>query len=271
MPTDQNVNALQSETATVSAIENELPTYRAISPGAVVALICGILAILSFASWYFLAFSVAAIVVGVLAGRKIQKMPDVLTGNGIAQAGIALGLTFGLTAVTIGTVQSALRERQAATFGQAYEKVLSKGSLNDLLFYNQPPNMRKNTTPDQLVNDMKKAGDKSPMADMQAAPFREVKARLNEPGADIHFSKIESHNDDGRMLYAAALYDVHLPNRSTPGDKDAFLLAVMKGMKNEKGVYEWWVEDVRFPYKPASYVPPTKPVDDGHGHGEDSH
>jgi hypothetical protein len=62
-----------------------------------------------------------------------------------------------------------------------------------------------------------------------------------------------------------------LPNRSTPGDKETFLLAVMKGMKNEKGVYEWWVDDVRFPYKPASYTPPTKPVDDGHGHGEGGH
>src|SRR5260370_23072337 len=133
------MNALQSETATVSAIENELPTYRAISPGAVVSLIFGILAVLSFASWYFLAFAAAAIVVGVLSGRKIQKMPDVLTGNGIAQAGIALGRIFGLTAVTIVTVQSALRERQAAAFGPAYEKVLSKGSPNYLLFYNPPP------------------------------------------------------------------------------------------------------------------------------------
>ena len=30
--------------------------------------------------------------------------------------------------------------------------------------------------------------------------------------------------------------------------------------------YEWWVDDVRFPYQPRSYSAAAKPVDDGHGH-----
>ena len=29
---------------------------------------------------------------------------------------------------------------------------------------------------------------------------------------------------------------------------------------------EWLVEDLRYPYKPATYVAPVKKVDDGHGH-----
>ena len=42
-------------------------------------------------------------------------------------------------------------------------------------------------------------------------------------------------------------------------------MVVMKA-DSTKGRYEWRVEELRYPYKPATYVPAAKAVDDGHGH-----
>ena len=52
--------------------------------------------------------------------------------------------------------------------------------------------------------------------------------------------------------------------RSSP-KKQQYALAILKGVPKGKQ-YEWWVDDVRFPYKPKSYVAPAKAPDDGHGH-----
>ena len=79
-----------------SVIENELPAYRAISRLAVFSLIFGFLALFSFAHWFFYLFAVLAIVAGIAANVTIKRYPDMLTGRGLASAGIAMGLIFGL-------------------------------------------------------------------------------------------------------------------------------------------------------------------------------
>ena len=79
MPIEQSTTASPAEAVPVSAIENEIPTYRAISPQAVFSLILGCLAILSFAHWFFLRCAVAAVVLGVPRGpedRPPERRPD---------------------------------------------------------------------------------------------------------------------------------------------------------------------------------------------------
>ena len=96
-------------------IENELPTYRAISNLAIFSLVCGALAIFSFAHPFFYLAAILAVVLGMLAHRAIRQYPDMLTGHGIANAGIALGLIFGLGCGTYTTVQTFVRTRMAET------------------------------------------------------------------------------------------------------------------------------------------------------------
>lgn len=63
-----------------------------------------------------------------------------------------------------------------------------------------------------------------------------------------------------------AVYEINGPASKEYESKE-FALVVLKGMIPEGSKsYDWWVEDLRYPYKPATYVIPDKPVDDGHGH-----
>jgi hypothetical protein len=265
VPIDQNVHAPAAEPPVVSAIENEIPAYRAISAGAVFSLIFGILAILCYTHPFFLSFAALAVVLGILSDRKVQRLPDVLTGRGLAQAGIALGLTFGLTALTITTVQSFLLKREAGQFARQLEPVFSKGTLDDYFWYQRPPEIRATTTPEQVGKEMKGKTPDQRMIDFQLTPINDLRKALSEPGSDIHFAGIEGQADDGTSSYAYALYNVHIANPKTPGENETYAMAVLKG-KRTGGKFGWWIEDVRYPYRPASYEPPTKQPDDGHGH-----
>ena len=265
MAIDPNVTRTNPESRPASAIENEIPAYRAISPLAITSLILGALSILSFAHWFFLSFAVAAVVLGFLADRKIGRFSDVLTGRGFAQAGIGLGLIFGLASVTTSAVQGYLRTSAATRFATAYAQVLQDKSLEDALWYQAPPDERKKKTSDQIAKEMKEGMPDPGAFEMQTASLRQLKTRLEkDKDTKLRFSKIESHGVDGLTTFAAALLELTEPD-AKHAHGDEFAMVVMKA-DNTKGRYEWRVDEIQYPYKPATYVPAAKPVDDGHGH-----
>jgi hypothetical protein len=267
VPIEQKLNPAATDPEVVSAIENELPAYRAISPRAVFALILGILSVLSFASLYFLAVAVAAVLIGYLADRKIQRLPDVLTGRGLAQAGIGLGLIFGLTSTTISTVQSFVRGAQASAFARVYEDVLKNGTFDQLVWYGQPAPSRARASANEIVKAMTADPKNASMFEMKHEAHRKLKKVLATPNADVHFEKIETHGVDGLNYFAGALFEIHTPSAEKPTEREQFVLAVMKAAPGATGRYEWWVEDLKFPYKPSSFVAPEpEHKDDGHGH-----
>lgn len=267
MSIESELRIKETEPQTGSAIENELAAYRAISPRAIFALILGALSILSFASPYFLIFAVAALIVGYTADRNIQRFPDILTGRRMAQAGVGLGLIFGLTSLTISTVEGVLRSSQASSFARNYADVLKNQGFDEVVWYGQNPSRRAKISAQELVKEMKSSDKNAMMFDQSHESLRKVKDLLSEPGSEIHFEKLESHGIDGLGIYAGALFEIHTPKAEKAEERNRFALAFMKAMSMPSGRYEWWVEELKFPYKPSSFVAPeTKPPDDGHGH-----
>jgi hypothetical protein len=266
VPTESNLNAAAPAAASSSAIENEIPAYRAVSPRAVAALICGVLAVTSYAHPYFLVFAVLAVLLGISADRKIQRMPDVLTGRRLAQAGIGIGMIFGLTALSISTVQGFVRKKQAEQCAREYLDHLKKDTFEQLAWFGQSPVGRSRTTPDQLMEQMSKDSEHREQAEGRLMGVRQLKKAVDEPGAEVHFEEIESHGEQGLDPYAGAVFDVHTPNAKDPEERERHALVSMKAAKNTKGQYEWYVDSVIFPYKKATFSGPVEPVDDGHGH-----
>jgi len=257
---------------TTSAIENELPAYRAISARAVFSVVCGVLAICSFAHLYFVFFAVLAVLFGVSANRAIKRYPDVLTGRGLANAGIALGLIFGLTSFTVLSVQDFIRTREAAKFARQYAEVLKTGTLGEVLWYNLHPEIRKSKTPEQVSHEYEsvQAKDKM-MMEQKTAPFRQLRKRLASSKdesirfVDIEGQGVEESHSAEIDLYSLAKFEIEGPASPDFPEKKEFALAIMKSRLNGRK-FEWWVQDLRYPYLPKTYVPVAKPADDGHGH-----
>ena len=272
MPTDQT-GPLTAEEAPpkTSAIENELPSYRAISIRAVFSVVCGLMAAFSLADLTFLVFAVLAVILGLVAHRAIKRTPDVLTGRGLANTGITLGLIFGLGVLTYTAVQNFILARDASKFADMYAKVLKEGSFGDALLLRSDGETRKTKTAAEMEKDFDamKARDRG-LAEQRMAPLNNLRKALAPKDAHIHLVGIEDQGvDDGRTgrvgYFALALFEIEGPPSKSGSESKQFALAILKAMAKGRH-YDWYVEDLVFPYMPKSYEAAAKPADDGHGH-----
>jgi hypothetical protein len=266
--TDQKTSDVLAEPVGASVIENELPTYRAISPRAVFALICGFLALFSLAHSFFYVFAVLAVVLGLSADRNIQRYPDMLTGRGLARAGAAMGLVFGLGIFTVTTIQGYFVTQNAIRYANHYASLLRSGGLGDVMLQNIPPYQRGGMTGSDVLEKMAKAKrEDNAMLEMRNTPIKNLKQRLERKDQELQFVRIEAEGGEGLTHFALALYEIHGPASKEFPQLDQHALAVMKGVPSENSGMDWWIEEVRYPYKPNSAVVPAgQPVDDGHGH-----
>jgi hypothetical protein len=271
--TDQKTSIVAAEfDSTGSPIENELPAYRAISKAAVLSVLCGALSICSFAHPFFYLFGLVAVVLGFWANLSIKRYPDMITGSRLANAGVALGIVFSLTAVTVSSVQTYIRTRSAARFARAYAKTLEEPSQAKALWYNLPPLQRQKKSPTEMMQEFDAAKGKERMAiDQRTMGLTKLRRQLaSSPNTDVHFVRIENVGEDDTHgaelnIFATALFEVHGAASTAVSEKERFALGVLKARPKGRQ-YEWWVEDLIFPYTPRSYVAPEKPADDGHGH-----
>jgi hypothetical protein len=251
-------------------IDNEIPAYRAISPMAVVSLLLGLLSALSFASPTFLLAGAGAIVLGLLADRKIKKLPDILTGRKLAQAGIGLGLAFALSSLTIGGVQDFLLSRKARAAAQRFGKVLKEQTVADAIWWKSPPSMRKSTSPEDLVTSMKQQMRDPSEYEGRIASITATMNRLKEDASSkIEVVSIERQGYEGLVPYAHALLKIAPPSHDGHVEED-YALVQMKADPNG-GANDWWVEEIVFPYKPGSMKEVVKSIEASHGHGGGGH
>ena len=212
-------------------------------------------------------FAALAVVLGLSADRNIQRHPDMLTGRGLAKAGAAMGLIFGLGVFTVTTVQAYIVSRHATGFANYYANLVKTGGLGDIMLMHIPPSQRKGMTPAKVLEQMSKSKrEEAAMMDMKNAPIKNLKKRLEQKDQEIHFERLEGEGLEGLTHVALALFDVHGPATKDFPAQEEHALVIMKGTAGDQGL-EWWVDDVRYPYKPASAkLPESKPADDGHGH-----
>jgi hypothetical protein len=251
-----------------AAIENEFPTYRAISSTAVLSLFFGVAAVFCYADLWFLLSVAAAVILGLFSLKKIRRFPEVLTGAGLARLGIGIGLLFGLTSVTRVLSQDLLINLDAGQFAKTYIEVIKNEPVSVALWYQQPPAYRKAKNPDDLVEELKKG--RSPAAadayEEKAQPIVGIKDRLKGKNGKIQYDSIETRAIDGLTTYANALIKVEGPGTTEHPETEMFaLLQMVKGAN--AGRSEWVVSEVKFPYTPKSAVATVqKKDDDGHGH-----
>ncbi len=254
-----------------SPIENEIPTYRAISPLAIASLVFGLIAGLSFADPSFLVAAALAISFGIMAELRIRKLPDVLTGRGLAQIGIALGLIFGLSSMTYGYVQQLLVRQRAEAFAKTeLVELLNSRDLNGALWYRMQPEARRGMTPEQARKTFEEPGTSNQaFFEMQAGPIIQVLKTLDsDEKAKVEYVGIEQSAFDGLNPVAFVVLRIHPSTQPADSHDDhEKLIGVMIKGTMEGRETSWWVSEYVFPYKRNTYVEKIEPVDDGHGHG----
>lgn len=227
--------------------ENVVSTYRAITPLAIISLIFGLLSIFAFLSTWFAISGGLAVVSGVLAIRSIRRLPEALTGERMANVGIALGLLFSLAAVTISLVQVLIIRREAAKFAQTYAQAIQSGSLQDVMYLQAEPQFRKNKTPAENMADLKKAAEKPGMFELETRESKAMVDRIKStPDQKVSLGKILRQEVDGLNAYAEALLVFEGPKSEDFPAETQYALAVLRGYP-EGRLYTWKVGTVKFP------------------------
>jgi hypothetical protein len=189
-------------------------------------------------------------VLGVLAQRKIRRLSDVYTGERMANAGIALGLLFSLSALTIGLVQGWMIDRDASKFAREYVKVLRDGTEADAFYFESTPHSREGRTP-QEVYDQSKAQAKGGMFDEQIRPSRDIRRRLSGPGQTVEFYGIVRHDSRDLQVYANAVLVLKGPKTQEFPEGSQYAEAVLHGLPKAGASFEWWIERLIFPVPAA--------------------
>ena len=269
MAIDPNAPPRSEATFGASAIENELPSYRAVSALAVVSLLLGLASLLSFVDPWFLLAGVGAIVTGALSLLKIRKYSDVLTGTPFAQAGIVLGLMFGLSSTTIRQVDLFLLSRKADQFADKYVRVLQEEGLAEAVWSRLSPSEQVGRSPKQYLSTLKGGGRDAQMEYRNATSAR-------SSGCAPGFRRGPSCTASGSRPAAMTASSRMQPSCSNWTDQ-----AVAKaparpttccwnsGARSRVGDISWFVSELRNDYARRSYALKHKVVDDGHGHSHE--
>ncbi len=261
----------EAESATSPAIENEFPTYRAISSLAIFSLLLGLASVFSFASLWFLFFTAGSTISGWLAIRKIRKFPEILTGSSFAGAGIGIGLLFGLSAVTHEVVQDVITTMDAKRFANYYVDLLKDKNqpVYVPLWYEQPIEYRRSpeNTPEKAAEAVKK--QRSPMMSdvytAKTAGFNQIRQRLKSEKQELRYTRVEKKYIDGLTVYANVLIEVDGP--ATPDYPSKTYALIQMTKEPGAGPNEWVVQDFKYPYTPQSAaIAVEHKSDDGHGH-----
>ena len=262
MATDPSAAPGTAPTWSSSAIENELPTYRAISLWAVGSLVLGVISGVTFASLGFLVASALAIATGAFALRTIRREPDRYTGAGLANVGIALGLMTGLAAPTYTVVQRTIIGRQANAYAEALCEAMREGGFPQALWYSSVPTARQQATADQMVEELQAQSESEPMPNPRVVALRAITDRLESSDEQhIHVEGIENRGYDGITPFAGILLRIDGPNPAgVPTTEFAMLL--VKGIDSDAH-REWFVEEIQYPYERGSE---TQVVESAHGH-----
>ena len=134
------------------------------------------------------------------------------------------------------------------------------------MWLGMPPQQRKGTTAEDVRQKMQSSKkQEQAQMEMKIGPLKLLKQRVDQKDQDFHFVRLENELDEGLTAVALALFEVHGPETKEFPQKEEYALVIMKGTSTENG-YEWWADDVRYPYQPNTAVIQEKPADDGHGH-----
>ncbi len=253
---------MTSDRSQANSIENEIGSYRAVSPLAVASLFLGLLGGLSFVGRNFLPFAAAAVVVGALAIRSIGRYPDLLTGRRLAEFGIALGLICGLSSFTSSYVRGKMIEQQAAGFAKTFVEALNTKDVGEILFLQMPESQRLTTTPAKFLQEIQEQSAGAFESDPRTMAIKELTNRLERSAEETaHFVKIEGSGYEGIKPVAFAVVELDGPAAERePNMRHALLTLHSSDLDGRR---TWFVQEIRFPYK--SGLMATE-VESAHGH-----
>jgi hypothetical protein len=182
----------------------------------------------------------------------------------MAQAGIALGLAFSLSAATISATQSLKIRQSAMNFSRQYARILKSSNLAQATWYRLPYASRKAQTAEDFLADITKQSAREPMmGDMYTGPIKAIQRRVQDQGWSIRLLELEQHGYDRLTPYAFACLEL-TPPAEAKGAATEYASLELRSDENARAL-NWHIQELTYPYTPKTKQLKVK-IDDGHNH-----
>ncbi len=121
--------ALVSEPLPIDAVDDTDPTYRRLSPLAVLSAVAGLASATALVAPLLRIVPVAGVVLALMALCSITQRSESLTGRGLALFGLALSILFGVGAVVKDSVEQRLHRAAAGEVAEKFLTLLAEDKL----------------------------------------------------------------------------------------------------------------------------------------------
>lgn len=207
-------------------------SYRALQPWAVTSVAVGVMSAFSFIHWIFLILAALAALAGWVGLRKIAANRDMYSGERIAQCGLAMGLFFGLGALTNMGMTHMLIYRDGKRTVEIFADTLRKGDLPRAFWLTMPQALVRGL--DDPAQRLTPPSDRYPGFLQQGAiHFKDPKVR-----ATLELDRVLKHGSLRGQDFLIARYHFEV------GDKHKFLVVnsvtQREPFHNRK---EWYIRD----------------------------
>jgi hypothetical protein len=229
----------------------DVPTYRAISPLAVVACVLAALSPLALAHPVLWIVPAAAVVLATWALRLISRHADRLVGRRAALAGLAIALFFGAWAPTRLALQRVVLPRQARHFAQYWFDLVRNGRVYEAHQWTRPPGFR---LPSDV--DLRQAYESDADAKEDLRKF--LRSEPIDPlvrfgtAAEVRFVKTLDLEGNSRKSLSVLRFEIVTPRQDRP--PQPVRLAVERTRVAGTGTPQWRVYSVRPPRSEVSEV-----------------
>lgn len=260
-----------AETLPPQLTETRVENYQALSVMAMVCLVTGILSIAAMAHPIFWVLPVVAVLIGLLALRRIRRSEGELTGETPATAGMTLGAVFLLAGFGAFYVPRWQGKRDAIDLGYRFLQYLQAGETTRAMNLTHPPGYQlpENANFAEALATNRKA-QKQLASFVADEPIVRVLGRLGGKST-ISLYDTEAY---GRIEGEEGAYVVYQIDYEEGNQRQQFLLMLhCMYRRNVKKPTEggWFIHNITGPPYPSRSVRVREAAVHQHGGGEEGH
>jgi hypothetical protein len=244
------MHSVKSDTSGAGRVDADVVEYRAISVLALFALVLAVASVLAFAHPALWAIPLAAVLVSLLALRRIAENPNRMLGRRVAIFSLLLALSLGAAAVSRSATSIARTRQEAFLITDAWFDAVLHNRLETALELMQEPGARQSAGEDLVAHYRNDPKAGTALRSFAAMPL--VRALRTVAGkATVRYLKTE---EEKALIVSERVTSLWAVTYEQDGQPTTFLVrvALKRDMRAPRLVNFWEIEKAYFVERPPA-------------------
>jgi hypothetical protein len=247
------MQSVQQDISATDRVDADLVEYRAVSVMAIVGLVLALCSAAGFGHPVFWTVAVVAVILNLVALRRIAEHSPPLLGRTAALVGLAVALTLGAAAPTQYFVSAARSRQEARQLGRLWLEAITNHNPELAVELEQPPGARLGPEEDLRANYRDEPAAAKGLREFSERPLVEVISAAGQ-NSRIQYLETLSHQVTLQKERIKSLWRVTYNQGNEP--KSVYVqLVLVRELVAPRRVWQWRVEGSGFAADPRAPAP----------------